>query len=75
MLDPQNFEAPTFAPVLDLESWLRLTFIEEGAPLQNEDHFYLRYAQMGVLWTSIENSRHGRRGVGQAERGDPYRDG
>jgi len=24
-----------------------------------------------VLWTSIENSRHGRRVVGQAERGDP----
>jgi hypothetical protein len=58
-------------PAPELESWLRSTFIEEGAPLQNEDHSYLRYAQIGVLWTSIENSRHGRRVVGQAERGDP----
>jgi hypothetical protein len=31
----------------------------------------LRFAQIGVLWTSIENSRQGRRGVGQAERGEP----
>jgi putative metallopeptidase len=71
MLDAQNFEGPTFVPAPELESWLRSTFIDEGAPLQNEDHFHLRYAQIGVLWTSIENSRHGRRVVGQAERGDP----
>jgi Putative phage metallopeptidase len=45
--------------------------IEEGAPLQNEDHFHLRFAHIGVLWTSIENSRAGRRIVGQAERGEP----
>ena len=72
MIDPENFEGPTFAPAPELESWLRSTFIEEGAPLRNaDDHFHLRYAQIGVLWTSIENSRHGRRVVGQAERGDP----
>jgi hypothetical protein len=71
MLDAQNFEGPTFVSAPELESWLRSTFIEEGAPLQNEDHFHLRYAQIGVLWTSIENSRHGRRVVGQAERGEP----
>jgi hypothetical protein len=27
----------------------------------NDDHFHLRFAQIGVLWTSIENSRQGRR--------------
>jgi hypothetical protein len=71
MLDPENFETPTFAPAPELETWLRSTFIEEGAPLQNDDHFHLRFAQIGVLWTSIENARHGRRVVGQAERGGP----
>jgi hypothetical protein len=71
MLDPENFETPTFVPAPELETWLRTTFINVGAQLQNEGHFHLRFAQMGVLWTSIENSRHGRRVVGQAERGDP----
>jgi len=71
MFDAENLEGPTFVPAPELESWLRSTFIEEGATLQNEDHFHLRYAEIGVRWTSIENSRHGRRVVGQAERGDP----
>jgi hypothetical protein len=71
MLDPENLDAPTFEPAPELETWLRSTFIEEGAPLQNDDHFHLRLAQIGVLWTSIENFRGGRRVVGQAERGEP----
>jgi hypothetical protein len=67
MLDPENLDAPTFEPAPELETWLRSTFIEEGAPPQNDDHFHLRLAQIGVLWTSIENSRQDRRVVGQAE--------
>jgi hypothetical protein len=71
MLDPENLEAPTFIPALELETWFRSTFIEEGSPLQNDDHFHLGLAGIGVLWTSVENSRQGRRVVGQAERGEP----
>ena len=71
MLEPEAFGVLTFVPAPELATWLRSTFIDEGAPLQKEDHFHLRFAQIGVLWTSIENSRHGRRFVGQAERGDP----
>jgi hypothetical protein len=71
MLDPESFDAPTFAPAPELETWLRSTFIEEGAPLRNDDHFHLRFAHIGVLWTLVENARHGRRVVGQAERGEP----
>ena len=71
MLDPESFDTPSFIPAPELEKWLRATFIEEGGPLQNDDHFHLRFAHIGVRWTSIENSRHGRRVVGQAERGDP----
>jgi hypothetical protein len=29
----------------------------------NDDHFHLRFAQIGVFWTSIENSRQGGDGV------------
>jgi hypothetical protein len=28
MLDPKNFEAPTFIPAPELETWLRSTFID-----------------------------------------------
>jgi hypothetical protein len=42
MLDRENFETPTFVPAAELESWMRSTFIEEGASLQNDDHFHLR---------------------------------
>ena len=42
MLDPDSTVTPTFVPALELETWLRATFIDEGAPLQNEDHFHLR---------------------------------
>jgi hypothetical protein len=71
MLDPENFDAPTFIPAPELQTWLRSTFVGEGAPLQNDDHFQLRFAQIGALWTSIENARQGRRVVAQAERGEP----
>jgi hypothetical protein len=71
MIDSEHFESPAFGPAPELETWLRSTFIDEGAPLQNEDHFHLRFAEIGVLWTSIENSRHARRVVAQAERGEP----
>jgi hypothetical protein len=47
------------------------TFIEPGAPLFNEDHQHLQGAHIGALWTSVENARHGRRIVGQAELGKP----
>lgn len=55
MIDLENFEGPTFVPAPELETWLRSTFIDEGAPLRNDDHFHLRFAHIGVLWTSIEN--------------------
>ena len=71
MLDPENFEAPTFVPASEPETWMRSTFIDDGAPLQNDDHFHLRFAHIGVLWTSVENGRRGRRVVGQAETGEP----
>lgn len=60
-----------FVPAPELEEWLAATFIAEGAPLENPDHLHLRSAHIGVLWTNVPNSRHGRGVVGQAERGKP----
>ncbi|WP_244622297.1 putative metallopeptidase [Bradyrhizobium ivorense] len=43
------------------------TFINEGSPLTNADHAHLSDARIGVLWTSVENGKHGRAIVGQAQ--------
>lgn len=64
-------DAPSFLPAPDLTEWLRETFINEGSSLENEDHRHLRFASLGVLWSSVPNSRQGRTVVGQAEDGTP----
>lgn len=63
--------APSFVPSPDLHDWLRATFIDEGARLENEEHVHLRFATLGALWSSVPNSRQGRSVVGQAEVGTP----
>ncbi len=60
-----------FEPAQDLIGWARSTFIDEAADLVNEDHKHLRFATIGALWTNVENGRHGRRIIGQAEMGLP----
>jgi hypothetical protein len=60
-----------FAPSDDLASWARSSFIDDDAPLANPDHAHLQHADIGFLWTSVENARQGRRIVGQAESGEP----
>jgi putative metallopeptidase len=55
----------------DLEQWARETFIEEGAPLANPDHFHLNAAKLGFLWTNEPNSRGGRLILGQCEKMPP----
>ena len=69
MIDPENFEGPTFVPAPELESWLRSTFIEEGAPLRIISICATRRSECCGRRSRI--SRHGRRVAGQAERGDP----
>jgi hypothetical protein len=55
-----------FAPALDLAVWVKSTFIGEGA-LYNPDHDHLLDADIGFLWTNVENSRQGRLVVGTCE--------
>jgi putative metallopeptidase len=58
-----------FVPAPDLVEWISATFLEEGAPLFNEDHQHLVFATIGALWTTVPNARNGRAIVGQAELG------
>ncbi|MBY0258555.1 putative metallopeptidase [Methylobacterium sp.] len=54
-------------PAHDLLAWMRATFIDEDAPLLNEDHVHLRSARLGVLWCAVPNARQGKAVVGMCE--------
>lgn len=58
---------PTFTPAPELLEWATSTFIVEDAPLFNPEHSHLEVANIGILWTNVANTRHGRSVVGQAE--------
>jgi hypothetical protein len=61
------FGGPWFAPAPDLAEWMVATFVAEDGALANPDHSHLIAARIGVLWAAVENTRHGRRIVGQCE--------
>lgn len=60
-----------FAPAPELAAWVGQVLVDEGSILENEEHAHLREADIGFLWTGAENSRQGRRVIGQAEPGEP----
>src|SRR3546814_13349660 len=60
-----------FLPSRDLAQWARATFIDDEAPIFNEDHKHLQFASLGFLWTNVGNSRAGMTVVGMAEPGQP----
>jgi hypothetical protein len=57
-----------FAPDQACEAWIRATFIEPAGPLYSEEHDHLRSALLGVMWTTVENSRHMQPIAAQAEK-------
>jgi hypothetical protein len=57
----------TFAPAPDLRDWIFDTFIAEGGELANPDHAHLAEAEIGVLWTNVDNVKNMRAVFGQAE--------
>ncbi len=59
--------ADRFVPAPDLHDWIRAAYFSEEGDLFTEEHGHLEEANIGCLWTTAENSRHGRRIVGQAE--------
>lgn len=56
-----------FEPAEDLRDWIIDTFIAEDGELANPDHAHLANAELGVLWTNVDNSRNMRTVIGQAE--------
>ncbi|XRG81554.1 putative metallopeptidase [Salinisphaera sp. SPP-AMP-43] len=56
-----------FTPSGDLLAWVRTTFIDEGAALQNPEHAHLEYADLAFLWAGVPNSKKGRTVLGTAE--------
>lgn len=60
-----------FIPAPDLAEWMLATFVAPDGPLANPEHEHLQQAEIGVLWTNIENTRQGRRIIGQCELGEP----
>lgn len=55
-----------FDPAPGVAAWLMGTFIGDDAPLRNPDHAHLQFAQIGVLWTNVPNSRQMRAVAGTA---------
>ncbi|WP_322883335.1 putative metallopeptidase (plasmid) [Sinorhizobium medicae] len=64
-------QLPAFIPAEDMLEWIKATFIDPSSPLHNEEHAHLAHAEIGFFWTVVENSRKGRRIIGQCEEGKP----
>jgi len=71
---PEDLSRPEFSgkldrfePAPDLAAWIVRTFIDADGELYNPDHAHLQQANLGVLWTSADNSRNMRMVIGQAE--------
>lgn len=63
---------PVFMPAPEVEEWFRAAFLDEKSPLYNVEHDHLNSANIGVLWTNVENIRQGRRVVGMVELPKPH---
>jgi hypothetical protein len=70
---------PLFIPAPELETWARGQFISELSPIYNEEHVHLQLAELGFVWTNVENVKRGRRILGTAqlvsESGDKWSQG
>jgi hypothetical protein len=60
-----------FAAAPELEAWARDTFIDPDSDMFNPDHAHLIPASIGMLWTTVENTKKGRTVIGQADMGRP----
>jgi hypothetical protein len=58
---------PTFVPAPELDEWARQQFINEISPLHNPDHLPLSMADIGFVWTNVENVKKGRRILGTCQ--------
>lgn len=61
--DPENW----FTPAPEVVNWIHQVLLTEGGHLYNEDHKHLLQAELAVLWAWPDNSKKGRRVIGEAE--------
>jgi hypothetical protein len=66
-LDLVDDPLPRFVPAPELRLWAKETFIDEDAELVNEDHEHLRQAEIGFVWTNVENVKRNRLVLGQCQ--------
>ena len=67
----EDFSGCAFVAAPELEAWARDTFIDPDSDMFNPDHAHLIPASIGMLWTTVSNSKKGRTVIGQAEMGQP----
>ncbi|NTG48594.1 hypothetical protein G6M04_14470 [Agrobacterium rhizogenes] len=60
-----------FVPAADMVEWVEAMFFDESSLVHNPDHAHLADANIGYLWTTVENNRKGKRVIGQCEEGKP----
>lgn len=68
---PPEMAPGMFVPGEELASWVRRTFIDDDGVLANPTHAHLSAAEIGFLWTTVDNVRAGRIILGQCEVGTP----
>lgn len=59
--------SPMFIPCPEVKEWAFSQFIQEGAPLRNEDHEHLEEAKILFLWASYPEKRNDKQVVGTAQ--------
>lgn len=69
-LPPTNHNK-SFISSLDLECFVRSTFLNDKNTLCNPEHSHLIDAKIGYLWAFEPNSRGGKQIIGEAERLNP----
>lgn len=63
-------EIRVIEPCPDVAYWVRETFLNERSELFNSDHNHLLEAEIGFLWTNVENQKQGKQILGTAELGE-----
>lgn len=71
-VDLLNSEIPQFVPCSELPQWVDELFLTETSKLYNPDQEHLKSANLGFLWTNVENVRQQRRVVGMCELPKPH---
>lgn len=68
MIGPQG---KAFVPADGMAEWVEVTLFSDSSPIANPEHEHLAEAHIGYLWSAVENTRKGKRVVGQCETGSP----